>query len=270
MEVLANPLPVIVIAEMLGISSSDYQCFKNWSDLIIEADNVEPGREIPVPTRTALGELVEFFKREIERRKHASSDDLVSLLAAASPDVLSAEELVAFLVLLLLAGNETTTNLIGNGLLALLSNPQEMARLREHPALLPCAIEEMLRYDSPAQAAVRFARADATVGGVTIEAGTFVFVLLAAANRDPAKFADPERFDISRSPNDHLAFGEGIHHCLGAPLARLQGAIAFESLLRRFPAMRLAEDGEPLRYKGSYFLRGLAALRVAATGNARA
>ncbi len=122
---------------------------------------------------------------------------------------------------------------------------------------------------SPAQAAVRFARTDATVGGVTIKAGTFVFVLLAAANRNPAKFTDPERFDISRSPNDHLVLGEGIHHCLVALRARPEGAIAFESRLRRFPAMRLAEDGEPLRYKGSYFLRGLAALRVAATGDAR-
>jgi cytochrome P450 len=170
--------------------------------------------------------------------------------------------LVAFVILLLLAGNETTTNLLGNGTLALLSNPEQYALLRENRALLPRAIEEMLRYDPPAQSTVRLPRVDTVVSGVEIKAQTPVFVVVAAANRDPAQFSDPERFVITREPNDHLSFGHGIHYCLGAALARLEAAVAFGALLERFPRLRFANPQPELTYKGSYFLRGLAELHL--------
>ena len=162
-----------------------------------------------------------------------------------------------------LAGNETTTNLIGNGTLALMRHPAELARLRRDPALLPRAIEEMLRYDPPAQSTIRVTKTDATIGGVAIKKDSAVFVVLAAINRDPAQFPDPERFDITRDPNDHLAFGDSIHFCLGAALARLEAMIVFGAMFARFPQLRLADPAAEVQYKGSYFLRGLAALRLA-------
>jgi cytochrome P450 len=168
--------------------------------------------------------------------------------------------LLAFVVLLLLAGNETTTNLIGNGLLALCRHPDEQQRLRESHELIPTAIEEMLRYDPPVQMTVRMPTSTTTVGGTEIPAGTLAFVLLAAANRDPAQFPRPERFDVSRKPNEHVSFGEGIHFCLGAPLARLEGAIAIQSMLERFPRLQLANPEAKLEYRGSMALRGLSHL----------
>ena len=155
----------------------------------------------------------------------------------------AADELMAFVILLLLAGNETTTNLIGNGTLALGRNPDQMEMLRREPALLPRAIEEMLRYDGPVQSTARFTKSDIELGGTFLPAGFPIFVILAAANRDPAQFPDPDRFDITRDPNDHLAFGEGIHFCIGAPLARLEAQIAFASMLERFPEAAPARSG---------------------------
>ncbi|HUY19604.1 MAG TPA: cytochrome P450 [Candidatus Binataceae bacterium] len=262
---LANPLPVMVIAEMLGVPADDYEKFKAWSDIVIEGDNTLPPAPFPAAVREALGAIVEYFEAEVEKRRHHPGDDLVSVLIAARDegDKLSAAELMAFVVILLLAGNETTTNLIGNGMLALAANPGELGRLRARPELMAGAIEEMLRYDCPAQSAVRFTNAGAEVAGVTVREGSFAFVILAAANRDPAQFPDPDRFDITRHPNEHLAFGAGIHFCIGAALARLQGAIAIGAALERFPHLRLADPGAPLRYKGSYFLRGLAELPLA-------
>jgi cytochrome P450 len=173
---------------------------------------------------------------------------------------LAADELLAFVVLLLLAGNETTTNLIGNGMLALMHHRDRLEQLRSDASLMPAAIEEMLRFDSPVQSTVRNCVASTEVGGTAIAVGELVFVIIAAANRDPQKFPNPEGFDIARSPNDHLAFGEGIHFCLGAPLARLEGAIAISSMLERFPHLRLANADEPPVYRGSYILRGLKTL----------
>ena len=166
-------------------------------------------------------------------------------------------------VLLLLAGNETTTNLIGNGMLALGRNPESMAALRAKPELMRSAIEEMLRYDGPVQSTFRTATKDTTVGGTAMAAGMGVFVIVAAANRDPAQFKDPEKFDITREPNEHMALGEGIHFCIGAPLARLEGAIAIGSALERFPRLRLKNPDAAVTYKGSYFLRGLSRLHMA-------
>ena len=261
---LANALPVMVIAEMLGVPPEQYQTFKEWSDIIIAGENTIPGQPIPDDVVEITNQLRSYFAREIEKRRTQPGPDLISALVAAHVDneAMSAEELIAFVVLLLLAGNETTTNLIGNGMLALGRHPDQMELLRRSPELGPRAIEEMLRYDGPVQATSRRATADVEIGGTAIPAGAECFVLLAAANHDPAQFPDPDRFDITREARDHVAFGEGIHFCIGAPLARLEGAIAIAETLRRFPRLHLADPSAPLTYKGSYFLRGLDSLRM--------
>ncbi len=262
---LANPLPVMVIAEMLGVPAEKYETFKHWSDKVVEADNTLPGMPIPEEIKNAFNELRAYFAEQIARRRKSPGPDLVSALVAAhdEAEALSNEELLQFVVLLLLAGNETTTNLIGNGTLALGRYPDQLAKLRANPGLLPNAIEEMLRYDGPVQSTFRIATRDCEVDGAEIKSGTGVFVMLAAANRDPAAFPEPDRFDITRSPNDHVAFGEGIHFCIGAGLARLEASIAFGAMLERFARLRLAAPEGPLEYKGSYFLRGLSRLEIA-------
>jgi len=262
---LATPLPVMVIAEMLGVPPQEYAQFKHWSNLIIEGDNTPPGMPLPAEVRQAYDELRGYFAQEIQRRRGTPGPDLVSALVAAheESDALTAEELQAFVILLLLAGNETTTNLIGNGMLALGRHPEQLALLARDQSLLPGAIEEMLRYDGPVQSTVRYNKEPVEVGGTVIPPDSLVFVILAAANRDPAQFPDPDRFDITRDPNAHLAFGDAIHFCLGAALARLEGAIAFGSMLTRFPKLRLVHPDATIAYKGSYFLRGVAALPMA-------
>jgi len=262
---VANTLPVMVIAEMLGVPPEMYQTFKHWSDKIVEADNVLPGMPMPDDIKLAMSELREFFSTQIEKRRGKPGQDLVSALVTAheQSEALNAGELLAFVILLLLAGNETTTNLIGNGTLALGRHPDQMALLRQKPELMPRAIDEMLRYDGPVQSTFRTAICDTNVGGTDIKAGTGVFVMVAAANRDPAHFSDPDKFDIRRDPNDHLAFGEGIHFCLGSGLAKVEGSIAIATMLERFPGLRQANAEAPLKYKGSYFLRGLAHLEMA-------
>src|SRR5579863_8961260 len=262
---LATPLPVMVIAEMLGVPPLEYEQFKHWSDRIVESDNTPPGMPLPPEIKQAASDLRAYFGGEIERRRREPGDDLISALVAAhdEAEALSADELLAFVILLLLAGNETTTNLIGNGMLALGRNPDQLELLRANASLIPRAVEEMLRYDGPVQATVRHNHEPVEVGGALIAPETMVFVILAGANRDPAHFNRPDEFDITREPNDHIAFGDGIHYCLGASLARLEGAIAFEIALERFPRMRLIGAEAPPKYKGSYFLRGLSELRLA-------
>ena len=262
---LANPLPVMVISDLLGVPQEDYHRFKSWSDKIVEADNTLPGVPMPDEIKVAFTELRAYFIAEIARRRKNPGTDLVSALVAAhdEAEALNADELLQFLVLLLLAGNETTTNLIGNGMLALGRNPGAMAALRSKPDLMRGAIEEMLRYDGPVQSTFRTATRDTTIGGTPITAGMGVFVIIAAANRDPAKFRDPEKFDITRESNEHMAFGDGIHFCIGAPLARMEGSIAIGAALERFPHLRLKNPDAPLTYKGSYFLRGLSRLDMA-------
>ncbi|HLX37137.1 MAG TPA: cytochrome P450 [Candidatus Binataceae bacterium] len=262
---LATPLPVMVISELLGVPPAEYRQFKHWSDKVVEADNTIPGMPIPDDIKRAFTELKAYFAEEIVRRRRNPGTDLVSALVAAhdEAEALSADELLQFVVLLLLAGNETTTNLIGNGMLALGRNPGAMAALRSKPELMRGAIEEMLRYDGPVQATFRTATRDVVVGGTPIAAGTGVFAIVAAADRDPAQFKDPETFDITRAPNEHLAFGDGIHFCIGAPLARLEGSIAIGAALERFPRLRLKDPDAAVTYKGSYFLRGLSRLEMA-------
>jgi cytochrome P450 len=262
----ANVLPVKVIADMLGVPREKYATFKDWSDRIIASGNNPPGAPTTPDQVAAIDALVDFFREEIEHRRREPGADLVSALVAAHDDAeaLSMPEVLSFLALLLIAGNETTTNLIGNGTLALMRNPDQLELLRKQPELLEGAIEEMLRYDGPVQSTARFPSQAVELGGVEIPGGGIVVVVLAAANRDPAQFPDPDRFDITRAPNDHLAFGEGIHFCMGAPLARMEARIAFGEMLVRFPNLRMKEPARPIEYKGSYFLRGLQALALVA------
>ena len=261
---LANVLPVMVIAEMLGVPSDKYATFKEWSDRIIAAGNSMPGAPPPPDAINAFMSLASYFVEEVARRRKEPGPDLVSALVAArdQADALSEPALMQFIVLLLLAGNETTTNLIGNGTLALLRHPDQFELLRREPVRLPQAIEEMLRFDPPVQSTARFPKNPVSVGGTEVPAGATAVMVLAAANRDPAKFRDPERFDITREPNEHLSFGEGVHFCIGAPLARLEARVVFEEMLARCPHLALAEPQERLAYKGSYFLRGLESLKV--------
>jgi cytochrome P450 len=265
MAALANPLPVIVIAEMLGVSAGDHAQFKQWSNDLISSfgqENLMSGpSDAGIAARNALrGYLAEAIKQ----RSANPADDLISALVTArdESDALSEDELLAFVVLLLLAGNETTTNLIGNGLLALCRHPDQQNRLRGNRDLIPKAIEEMLRFDPPVQMTLRVPTAATNVSGTDIPAGSLCFILLAAANRDPAHFPQPENFDVARDPNEHVAFGEGIHFCLGAPLARLEGAIAIELMLDKFPRLQLANPQAKLEYRGSMALRGLSELRL--------
>jgi cytochrome P450 len=262
MAALANPLPVIVIAELLGVSAADHKQFKQWSNDLINSFGQEMGTEPSSAGLAAREALRAYLTEAIKQRRANPADDLISALVAASEesDALSESELLAFVVLLLLAGNETTTNLIGNGLLALCRHPDQQARLRENRGLIGQAIEEMLRYDPPVQMTVRLPTVTTNIAGVELSAGSLAFILLAAANRDPAHFAHPDLFDIGRQPNAHVSFGEGIHFCLGAPLARLEGAIAIESMLERFQHLQLADPNAKLDYRGSMALRGLSKL----------
>jgi pimeloyl-[acyl-carrier protein] synthase len=259
---LANVLPVKVIAHMLGMPPELNATLKHWSDTLITGDNKAPGMPSPPEIVQAMDELGDYFTAEVEKRRVNPGPDLVSALVAAhdESDALSAADLLSFVALLLVAGNETTTNLIGNGTLALGRNPEQFDALKRNPAMIPRAIEEMLRYDGPVQSTVRFTNQPVQLGGTEIPAQTFALMILAAANRDPAQYKEPEKFDITREPNDHVAFGEGIHFCIGAPLARMEARVAFEAMLERFPRLALKDPVIKPKYKGSYFLRGLESL----------
>jgi cytochrome P450 len=264
MATLANPLPVIVIAELLGVSAADHAQFKVWSNDLVSSFGQDVASGPSAAGLAARDELRRYLAEAIKQRSANPAGDLISALVTArdESDALSENELLAFVVLLLLAGNETTTNLIGNGLLALCRHPDQQDRLRANRELIPAAVEEMLRYDPPVQMTVRMPTAATSVGGTDIAAGSLAFILLAAANRDPAHFPSPEKFDVAREPNEHVSFGEGIHFCLGAPLARLEGAIAIESMLEKFPHLQLADSSARLEYRGSMALRGLSNLRL--------
>jgi cytochrome P450 len=262
---LAFPLPATVIAEMLGVPPVDRDRFKKWSDDSIASVGNLPSNLSPEVLRksiTAMEQLQNYFKGIIAQRRAEPRDDLISALVKAQEegDRLSEEELLANSALLLNAGHETTTNLIGNGTLALLRHPDQMRRLRDDPSLIHSGIEELLRYDSPVQFTSRVLKADMEISGKLMKAGQTVLLLLGAANRDPGQFPDPDRLDVGRTDNKHVAFGLGSHFCLGAPLARLEGRIVFEAMLHRIPNMRL--DGPPPRYRQNFNLRGLESLDI--------
>lgn len=260
-EDLAVPLPVIVIAEMLGVDPERRADFKRWSDAAI---NERPtGKLLDEEVERILQsrrEFRDYFEAMIEDRRRAPREDLVSDLCRAETgdEELRPDEVVAMTVLLMIAGNETTTNLIGNGTLELLEHPEAMCRLREEPALIPGFLEEVLRHDGPVKLLTRRATEQVTLSDVTIPRGATVVTLLAAANRDPEAFPDPDRFDITREGRGHVTFGHGIHFCVGAPLSRIEGRIAFEEIIRRLPPFSRAS--ERVEWTTALGLRGLRSL----------
>ncbi|MBC8093789.1 MAG: cytochrome P450, partial [Pseudonocardia sp.] len=259
----AYPLPLTVIAELLGIPADDHQPFRHWSYAAVAND--DPGGPVPQWRQTALTEFAAYLRELFARKRREPGNDLVSGLvtAAEGGDSLSGEELLAMVWLLIVAGHETTVNLIGNGMLALLRHPDQLALLRAEPGLLPGAIEELLRYDGPVETSTpRYSTADVDLPGGTIPAGELVFVVLASANRDEHRFADADVLDLRRADPRHLAFGKGIHYCLGAPLARMEGRIAIGTLLRRMPRLRPAVRLDALEWRPSLLMRGLRAFPV--------
>ena len=269
-EDLAYPLPVTVICEMLGVPVEDHGRFKEWSREL--ARSLDPEFVLPQEVIERRNQAVlsfrEYFGSLIERRREAPRDDLISALIAVEEqgEVLTHQELLSTLTLLLVAGHETTVSLIGNGVLALLRHPDQMEMLRDNPSLARSAVEEVLRYDPPVQFDGRTAVEDVEIDGVTVRKGQEVVLLLGSANRDPAQFPDPDRLDITRADNRHLAFGYGIHFCLGAPLARVEGQIALGTLARRLRGLELLTDRP--EYKENIVLRGLRALPVGFSGAA--
>ncbi len=262
---LAYPLPVIVIAEILGVPPEDRAAFKRWSDVVVaglgtgvtserENGGMTP-RELPLET---IEEMRAYFDSVVDARQREPRSDLISALIAAevAGEKLTREEILTFCILLLVAGNETTTNLIGNAVRTLLEHPDAFARLRAEPALWPSAVEEVLRYRPPVQATVRQATEDVAIHDATVKAGQPVIVWLASANRDAGEFPNPDSFEIARTPNRHLSFGHGIHFCLGAPLARLEAAIALDEIGRRLPELRRA-DGSPLEQVPGFIMHGV-------------
>ena len=264
-EQFAYPLPVIVICEMLGVPVADHERFKGWGlDIARGLDAIMLPPDSPVAERSVLARraLADYFRGLIAERRRAPRDDMLSGLIAAEEagDKLSEDELLATCILLLVAGHETTVNLIGNGSLALLRHPDQLRRLREDPGLIVTAVEELLRFDGPVQRTARIPSEDVTIGGKIIGKGEMVMPFIGAADRDPAQFPDPDRLDIGRTENRHIAFGWGIHFCIGAPLARVEGQIAINTLLRRMPRLTLA-TAEP-QHRQSLTLRGLTSLPV--------
>jgi cytochrome P450 len=258
---LAEPLPAIVIAELLGVPPEDHRAFKQWSSALIEAVPQAPFQGASV-VEERVQVIVRYLRDVIAERRRKPQGDLISGMIEAQEerDALTDQELLAMSFLLLLAGHETTTNLIGNGTLALLRNPGEWERLRAEPALLENAVEELLRYDSPVQATARVTLEDVELGGQKIAAGALVACSIGAANRDPAVHPDPDRLDLGRAEIRHLSFGLGAHFCLGAALARLEGQAAFGALAARCPGLRLATEAP--EHRPNFVLRGLKGLPV--------
>jgi len=259
----AFPLPITVIAELLGVPAEDRNSFREWSDAAVSGNTTQEYLEkILIPHMQAF---TEYLRALFEEKCKYPRDDLISALVQAEEagDKLSEDELLGMVFLLLVAGHETTVNLIGNGVLALLRHPDQLGKLKEDPSLIKPAVEELLRYDGPVETSTeRFAREDVPIGGTMIPRGEMVLVVLAAADRDPERFAAPDALDITRAHNRHLAFGKGIHHCLGAPLARMEGQIAIATLLDRMPNLRLKGTPDSLVWRSGLILRGLRGLPV--------
>ncbi|MEU8777693.1 cytochrome P450 [Streptomyces sp. NPDC048606] len=259
-EALAFPLPMTVICELLGVPDLDRERFRQWSNEVVAPRSVDANGEAHVQLSAYLADLV-------EAKAHTPGEDLLSALIRTRDedgDSLSADELIGMAFLLLIAGHETTVNLIGNGVRALLEHPGQLAALRaDYDGLIGGAVEEMLRYDGPVQnATYRYAAEDAEIGGVVIPAGAVVLVSLAGADRDSARFAEADVFDIRRAPQGHLAFGHGLHFCIGAPLARMEGRIAIRTLLERFPDLAADPAGGPLDWLPGSLMRGVSRLPV--------
>jgi pimeloyl-[acyl-carrier protein] synthase len=264
MSEFANPLPAVVTAGMLGVPIADHDQLKNWSaDFAEMLGNFQHNPESADKVLKSTGEMVSYFRSAVQEIKQRPCPGLIHALVSAevNGDRLSEEEVIANCIVTMVGGQETTTNLIGNGLLALLRNPVEMARLQSNSSLTPSAIEELLRYESPSQHTARLAPEDTMLGGKWIREKQAVIAVMAAGNRDPERFPNPDTLDLAREDNRHLAFGWAAHFCFGAPLARLEGQIAFEALLRRMP--NLALKPQTLKWRHNLGLRGLERLEVA-------
>jgi cytochrome P450 len=266
MDVIADfalPLPAIVTAEMLGVPTSDYPQLKKWTENFMEIlANFQHNPERAARVIKSVDEMVAYFRSAIaDLRIHPREGLVYSLMTAeVEHDRLTDDEVVANSIIVMVGGQETTTTLIGNGLLTLLRNPGQLQQLKSDPALMPSAVEELLRYESPVQQTARLAPQDLELGGKRIRKRQAVVAVLAAANRDPERFPNPDSLDLSRQDNRHVAFGWGAHFCLGAALARVEAQIAFEMLLRRFPDMTL--DSTPPTWRCNLDLRGLESLQV--------
>ena len=243
MKDLAIPLPVTVLAEIFGVPKSDLGLFKGWADDLLAFQGVnKPPEAVLERSQKALVQIRAYMAGLIAERRRQPREDLLSALVAAEGGALSETELLYSCITLLVAGHETTTSLIGNGIYTLLRNADQWRLLQNDRSLLTSAIEEMLRYESPVARQPRLMKQDAEMGGKQIRKGQMVFQMLNAANRDPAYFTDPDQFDIRRRPNVHMAFGVGVHFCVGATLARAEGQIVFLTVLERLPGLRLVED----------------------------
>ncbi|MFI9047111.1 cytochrome P450 [Streptomyces sp. NPDC053427] len=257
-EAVASPLPMSVVCELFGIPPEDLPQVKTWfrrfGRLSEDIDKSE----------AAIEQYEEYLARLVSRRRADPGNDLVSALVTtqAQDDRLTDSELLSTCFVLITAGDETTTHLIGNGMLALLRHPDQLARLREDPALIRTAVDELVRYDTPTQAIVRVMAEDVEIGGQALREGELVYLVLAATNRDPERFEEPDRLDLSRPDNRHLSFGNGPHFCLGGPLAKLQAEVAIGTLVRRFPHLRLADEAT-LEWRPNPLQRRLDALPLA-------
>jgi cytochrome P450 PksS len=261
----ALPLPLTVISEVLGVPEPDRLRFRRWfSSLVGASASTRPNLSLLLKVPDIFA-MMRFLRRLVAERRAHPGEDLVSRLALAREggDRLSEDELVAMLGILLIAGYETTVNLIATGTLLLLGHPDQLARLREDQTLIESAVEELLRLATPVDVATeRYAREEVELAGVTIPRGALVLVALVSANADDTRFPEPERLDVSRAENRHLAFGLGPHYCLGAPLARMEARVALAALLQRFPQLRLAVPAEQLQWRPGVSLRGLVSLPV--------
>lgn len=259
---LALPLPVTVIADILGIPADDRSKFHRWSKSLISLSAASNNLALlwGVPS---LYLFMRYIRRQIQNRRDNPQDDLITALVQAEEagDKMNEDELVGMVAILLIAGHETTVNLIGNGVLSLLQYPEQLDKLKQNPVLIKTAVEELLRYASPVETATeRYAREDIPIAGVTIPKGAMTLAAIASANRDEKQFPNPDVLDITRDPNKHLAFGQGIHYCAGAPLARMEGQIAINTLLARMPNLRMKVPTENLRWRPAMALRGLESL----------
>lgn len=266
MDVIADfaaPMPAIVTAEMLGVPTEDHANLKKWStDFAEMLGNFQHNPDRIPRVLESTNNLTDYFQAAIYKMRQHPREGLIHsfMTAEVDGDRLTDEEIVANCIVTMVGGQETTTNLIGNGLLTLMRNPEQLAQLRDNPSLIPSAVEELLRYESPSQHTGRIAREDVQIGDKQIRKGQAVMAIMAAANRDPDRFPDPDQLILDRSDNKHLAFGWSSHFCFGAPLARMEGQIAFATLLRRLPNLELVP--EPLIWRNNSGLRGLMALPV--------
>jgi cytochrome P450 len=259
----ANPLPAIVTAELLGVPAGDHEQLKAWSaDFAEMLGNFQHNPDRAGRVLRSLGEMTAYFRAAIHEQERNPREGLIHSLMTAEVDGsrLTEEEVIANTIVTMVGGQETTTNLIGNGLLTLLKNPEQLARLRDDPSIIESTVEELLRYESPSQHTARLAPDDVMLGGKSIRKRDAVMAVMAAANRDPNRFPDPDRLDLMRKDNRHLAFGWAAHFCFGAPLARMEGQIAFATLLRRLPGLKL--EPAKLEWRENLGLRGLKSLPV--------